>query len=160
MSLARKGNFMFEVIMGDILCADADYICHQVNCRNVMGAGVARTIYTKWPEVKSEYHRFCTLANSPYDLLGQVQIVPIQQAGISVINLFGQLNYGRKIGVIYTDYQAMKNALRKINQLCSGKSVAFPYGIGCGLAGGDWMTVEKMIIQCMWNCDVKLYMKE
>ena len=68
---------MFEVVMGDILCATTGYICHQVNCRNVMGSGVAKSIYTKYPEVKSEYHRFCSLAKSPYDLLGQAQIVPI-----------------------------------------------------------------------------------
>lgn len=76
-SLARKVDFMFEVVMGDILCATTGYICHQVNCRNVMGSGVAKSIYTKYPEVKSEYHRFCSLAKSPYDLLGQAQIVPI-----------------------------------------------------------------------------------
>lgn len=150
---------MFEVVRGDILCANTSYICHQVNCRNIMGAGVAKSIYTKYPEVKTEYHRFCSLAKSPYDLLGQAQIVPIEQAGISVINLFGQLNYGRKSGVIYTDYQAMKNALRKINRLCAGKSVAFPHGIGCGLAGGDWGTVEKIIIRNLLDCNVKVYLK-
>lgn len=52
----------------------------------------------------------------------------------------------------------MKNALRKINRLCAGKSVAFPYGIGCGLAGGDWSTVEKLIVQNLPDCNVKVYL--
>lgn len=150
---------MFEIISGDILDANADYICHQVNCRNVMGAGVAKSIYTRYPEVKSEYHRFCALAKSPYDLLGQIHVVPILHTDLSVINIFAQLNYGRENGVRYTDYQALKSALLKVNRLCSGKIVAFPYGIGCGLAGGEWVTVEKMLIQCMSDCNVKIYMK-
>ena len=53
----------------------------------------------------------------------------------------------------------MKNALRKINRLCADKSVAFPHGIGCGLAGGDWGTVEKMIIRNLPDCNVKVYLK-
>lgn len=150
---------MVEVINGDILDANVDYICHQVNCQNAMGAGFAKALYTKYPEVKHEYHEFCALAKSPYDLLGQIQVVPIRQAGISIINIFGQLNYGRKNGVRYTDYQAIKNAFQKINRLCAGKSVALPYGIGCGLAGGDWMTVEKMIVQNLLDCNVKVYLK-
>lgn len=151
---------MFEIIREDILNSTADYICHQVNCQNAMGSGVAKAIYTKYPEVKSEYHKFCSQAKSPYDLLGEIQIVPIQRAGLSVINIFGQLNYGRQQGIRYTEYQALKDALLKINKLCSGKSVAFPYGIGCGLAGGDWMTVEKMLVQCLPDCNIKIYLKE
>ena len=151
---------MFEIINGDILSSREDYICHQVNCRNAMGAGIAKLICGKYPEVKYEYHRFCNAAKSPYDLLGQIHVVPIQQTGVSVINIFSQLNYGRKNGVRYTDYEALQKALLKINRLCIGKSVAFPYGIGCGLAGGDWMTVEKIIVRSLLDCNVKVYLKD
>lgn len=43
---------MMQIFKGDILNADAEFICHQVNCMNAMGAGVAKAIYTKYPEVK------------------------------------------------------------------------------------------------------------
>ena len=39
---------MIKTVVGDILDATEDIICHQVNCRGVMGAGVAKTLYTRW----------------------------------------------------------------------------------------------------------------
>ena len=45
--------------MGSLLEADADIICHQVNCQGAMGAGVAKQIADKWPNVKKEYVKFC-----------------------------------------------------------------------------------------------------
>lgn len=149
---------MFQIVKGDILYANTAFICHQVNCMNAMGAGLAKSIYTKWPEVKSEYHKFCAGAGSPEKILGQIQVVPIHGTGLAVINVFGQLNYGRNAGTIYSDYRALQKAFTKINYACSSKSVAFPHGFGCGLAGGDWETVEKLMIDCLWNCNVKVYM--
>lgn len=151
---------MLQIVKGDILDADTAFICHQVNCRNVMGAGVAKAIYSKWPEVKSEYHKFCAASGSPERLLGQIQVVPLRGANMAAINVFGQLNYGRRQGAVFTDYAALQKAFAKINQICSGKSVAFPYGFGCGLAGGDWVKVESMMVNHLNGCNVKIYMKE
>lgn len=80
---------MFQIVVGDILDSKEDYICHQVNCKNVMGSGVARAIYTKYPEVKCEYHKFCNLINNPNDLIGKVQYVRLMNEGKYVINIFG-----------------------------------------------------------------------
>lgn len=38
------------VIRGDILQSDADIIVQQVNCRGVMGAGLAKQIASQYPE--------------------------------------------------------------------------------------------------------------
>lgn len=65
---------MISIISGDLLQAKEAAICHQVNCQNVMGSGVAKAIFTKWPEVKTEYHRFCN-GRRPRDLLGKIQVV-------------------------------------------------------------------------------------
>lgn len=151
---------MFQIIKGDLLHANAAFICHQVNCKNVMGAGVAKALYSKYPEVKSEYHKFCLNANSSKDLLGEIQIVPLHSRDTAVINIFGQLDYGRQRGVVYTDYEALKKAFIKINQECAFKPVAFPYGIGCGLAGGDWEKVERLMLRYLLDCNVKVYLKE
>ena len=37
-------------IRGDILQSDADIIVQQVNCRGVMGAGLAKQIASQYPE--------------------------------------------------------------------------------------------------------------
>lgn len=83
---------MIKTVVGDLLDATEDIIVQQVNCRSVMGSGVAKAIYTRWPDVKTEYHKFCRRSTSPYDLLGKVQLIDVEP-GKAVANVFGQLNY-------------------------------------------------------------------
>lgn len=151
---------MLQIYKGDILYANTAFICHQVNCMNAMGSGVAKAICTKYPEVKTMYHEFCSTAKTPNELLGEIQIVPLHEVDMAVINIFGQLDYGRCKGRVYTDYDALQKAFAEINKQCAGKSITFPYGFGCGLAGGDWVTVENLMLNYLWNCNVKIYMKE
>ena len=140
---------------GNILDAK-ESIVHQVNCQNVMGSGVAKAIYTKWPIVKEQYHEFCSEAGSPYNLIGRVQMVPLNKEFQFVFNVFGQLNYGRDKNLRYTDYIAVESALRWIRQNFKG-AIAFPFGFGCGLANGDWQIVEGMICDIFDDREVKIY---
>lgn len=152
---------MLKIMEGDILLAHEAAICHQVNCQNVMGAGVAKALYTKWPEIKREYHEFCS-GQRPRDLLGKIQIVELSEfpAGNKVvINVFGQLTFGHD-KICYTRYDALAKAFEEINRICAFKTIAFPYGFGCGLAGGDWATIEKLMLKYLYNVDVVIYMKE
>lgn len=148
---------MFTIVNNDLLNVSADAICHQVNCSNAMGSGVAKAIYTKYPEVKTEYHKLCSRRNAQ-ELLGTVQVVKPLRSNIEVVNIFGQHFYGRH--GCYTNYDALEKAFREINQIYTGKTIAFPYGFGCGLAGGDWMTVEKLMLKCLQNCSVIICFKE
>lgn len=150
---------MIKIITGDLLLATENILCHQVNCRNVMGSGVAKALYTKWPEVKREYHKFCETVSDPYKLLGQIHEVQVNDGQKVVINIFGQLNYGRQNGITYTVYQALEKAFEKLNYTYRGETIAFPYGFGCGLAGGDWSTVEKLMLTTLNDVDITIYMK-
>ena len=49
---------MAREITGDITTITDGYIMHQVNCQNVMGAGVAKSLATKYPEIKEAFHAF------------------------------------------------------------------------------------------------------
>ena len=55
---------------------------------------------------------------------------------------------GRKKQV-YTDYDALERAMGEIRSFLEARdkneTVAFPYKIGCGSAGGDWSVVEDII---------------
>ena len=150
---------MIQIVSGDLMTADADAICQQVNCRNVMGAGLAKSIYTKWPAVKESYHRYCEKVGDPYSLLGSIQIVRTPEMPFDVVNVFGQLNYGRTL-VRYTDYRALKKAFRKIqDHYDRSAKIAFPYGFGCGLAGGDWNEVLSIIEWCLDDHQIIVYKK-
>lgn len=130
---------------GNIVDSKETYICHQVNCKNAMGAGVARAIYTKWPTVKTQYHTFCNFHyKRGIDLLGKFQVVPIETHRF-VINIFGQRNFGNDANAVYTDYDAFAKAVNNLFALSPGESYAFPYKIGCGLANGDWNKIYEII---------------
>lgn len=143
-------------IKGNLLDSDCDYICHQVNCQGVMGSGVAKQIYEKWPQVYKEY----LLAGREQDIgygdkqlswgymLGHIQVVPISDSQ-SVINMFAQENYGYD-GKQYTSYEAFSSCLQEILLNCKhGSTIAFPFKIGCDRGGADWGVIYHMIVKVL-----------
>lgn len=117
------------------------YLCHQTNCMGVMGSGIALQIRKTYPEVYASYKDYCAQKGHWPDMLGSVQYVPCDD-GVTVANLFGQYGYGRHKQ--QTNYEALEKAFTDIRD--KGYSiVVIPYMIGCGLGGGDWAIVEKMI---------------
>ena len=140
----------------DITTIDKGVIMHQVNCQNVMGAGVAKALYTKYPQVKEKFHQLATQStyNTPTKRFGLVQPVRISDQ-LVVLNSFSQLHYGRKKGVVYTDHQALLTNLSKLDAYAKEHNLPayVPARIGCGLAGGDWTMVEKYIKE---NTDITI----
>ena len=120
-------------------------LVQQVNCQGVMGAGIAKQIRAQYPVVFEKYKKFCPKPDK--NMLGKV--LPVQVAnGTHILNIFGQEFYGNKRGHIYTDYAALKAGLTKTLDYAVAKGirvVKMPYGIGCGLAGGDWNIVSAML---------------
>ena len=116
--------------------------CHQVNCRYRMGSGIAKQIRSLYPEVYREY------MSLNRQTLGTIQPVITNDCRVC-INMFAQDNYGRD-GKRYTDYTAFKNCLNEIEKYLKSNRddmvVAFPYGIGCGLGGGDWHVIKGMLM--------------
>lgn len=146
---------MIRTVRGSILDAREKYICHQVNCRNAMGSGLAKALYEKWPQVKSVYHEVTSWFVDPADLLGMFYLVRVEDAQC-VINIYGQLNYGRDKSVVYTNYEALREAFTTMDRRLHG-DFAFPYGFGCGLANGDWETVYGLIQECFQHNNVTIY---
>lgn len=146
---------MIKEVNGNILEAKEKYIVHQVNCRNAMGSGLARQLYEKWPQVKAEYHAVTSVFSVPNDLLGMFYNVRIGKDQF-VVNVYGQLDYGRDESKVYTDYAALETAFTGMAEMLHG-DFAFPYGFGCGLANGDWDTVLGLITRCFEKKNVTIY---
>lgn len=128
-----------KVIEGDLLEITNGVICHQVNCKRVMGSGLAKSIKERYPIVFTSYLKFC---NENDVLLGKCQLVPVAD-NLTVANIFGQFSYGRS--KVHTDLSAVRKALRQLKKMCSHEQIYFPYGIGCGLGGESWVNVSKVI---------------
>lgn len=126
---------MIKIVNKNIVKAEESVIAHQVNCKGVMGSGVARAICNKFPEVYDEYRKFLSNTN---DVLGCVQYVVIPREKKIIANLFAQDNYG--YDKQYTDYDALESCFLNLAHK-SLVPIAMPYKIGCGRGGGDWDNV-------------------
>ena len=148
-----------KIVNGDLLDAHAAYICHQVNCRGRMASGVAGQIRAKYPEAFRAYSERCDGRRSrddPLEMLGRTQFVRCGD-GVTVINMFSQEGYGRDGGQ-YTDYEAFRSCLREIhNAVPADAVIAMPYGIGCGLGGGDWNIIFELIKEELSDHTVELW---
>ena len=135
---------MIDVINGNILNCSENIIVHQTNCLGVMGAGLALQLRKKYPIIFDKYKILCDLYKKfPNSLMGYTQIVNVDNSKY-VMNCFGQLSYGTGL---QTDYESLKLSLNQVKEYAeyNNLSVAIPYKIGCGLAGGDWNIVYKII---------------
>lgn len=144
---------------GDILKSGANVICHQVNCQGVMGSGLAKQIKDQYPEVYKNYRVHCD-THTTQQLMGTMFPFTVNcysDSQITICNLFGQNYFGRD--KIQTDYQALKNSLEDVRCVYYDDIIAIPYKIGCGLAGGSWNIVERMIknIFAQTSLDVQVW---
>ena len=147
---------------GDILEAKEKIIVQQVNCFATMGAGLAKQIKDKWPELEIAYVNFCKDHKDPINCLGKVFIFAVDDNRY-VANVFGQYNYGRSKHFVYTAYGALKNGLsttKQIAEALSIRSVAIPNKIGCGLANGNWKIVNNIIRDVFTDVDAIIYERE
>jgi hypothetical protein len=112
-------------------------IVQQVNCRRVMGAGLAAAIAKKYPHVLLSY----TKREKPWKL-GDTQFVAIAPDGY-VCNLAGQENYGRE--KVQTDIEAVRAGLASVRNFAikDKLQIYIPFGFGSGNAGGKTST-ERM----------------
>lgn len=148
---------MIKIVEGNILNATEDIIGHQVNCQGVMGAGLAKQIKAKYSDVYKEYSMYCdSHKRDRQQLMGQCYIIETDDNKY-IANLFGQLDYGRNER--QTNYVALELALKKLKDIAyeHNKSVALPYGIGCGLAGGNWSIAYGLIQYIFEDYEVTLY---
>lgn len=148
---------MIQIKQGSLLDAEEPIIAHQVNCFGVAG-GLAEKIFEKWLDAKNDYQQI-TMRSAQFiggleNLLGMAQLTGQQPDGKIIANLFGQYFPG-------ADYRpgALRRALENLSTLAKslGFSVAMPYGISCGICGGDWDEVRQIIEETMQGVDVTLY---
>ena len=147
---------MVKEIKGDLLAADLDVVCHQVNCQGKMNSGIAKSIREKYPQVYRDYMMLSAMTE-PEKLLGEVQPVIMDDGKFIVMNMFSQLNYGYD-GRRYTSYDAMWMCLNKINNyIPKDKKIGFPARIGCVRGGANWNIVRAMIEEVFSDKEVYIY---
>ena len=139
---------MVRTIESDLITdKQFDIFCHQVNCHGAMGSGIAARIKKAYPEVYDAYRQnYLVNDEHPECQLGTNLLVNTSDGRVCV-NMYGQNKYGT--GAQFTEYPAlaecMLDLIERLATMDAHLKVGFPDHIGCGLAGGNWLTVEGMI---------------
>ncbi len=154
-----KGNAVTEFITGHL-----PVLIHQVNCQGVMGGGIAREIRDRIPQHYTDYEaKLKTYYEQNTQPLGNYVATTYNVAGAKTTSIlygiFSQNSFGRD-GRVYTNYAAMSAALVAIAKNNAGKTLAVPYGIGCGLGGGDWDIVQTLLANVESMYDVEFVVVE
>ena len=161
---------MIKEVNGNLLTYPGlQVIGHQTNCLGVMGAGIAKQIKARNPELFKAYVRYCKRYPDAHNILGTVQMVPTDDGSQMVANIFGEYSFCESIAPYdeggkprHTDYDALKEALHRLRTwmvLNDKTTVGLPYKLGCGLAGGDWDGVVYPMIKKEFedDDDITLY---
>jgi O-acetyl-ADP-ribose deacetylase (regulator of RNase III) len=141
---------------GDLLKATEQYIVHQCNCVTITAAGLAKAIGIKFPFANPYAHRRKDPAKSSRCLpedegkLGTIQIWrPEDGQGPSFIGLYAQYGPGKptkKEGDSKKDREdSFKKCMDSLETVEGLESIALPWQIGCGMAGGNWSVYEGII---------------
>lgn len=164
---------MIKYKIGDLLEAanngEVMAIAHCCNCQVNMGSGIAPQIKWAFPYAwKADQET----TRGDWSKLGTYSLGDPSDEGYDgplVYNLYGQFGYGkRNQGGRDLDYNALYNSLlamaQDLDRFDCGDFEAMPVGlplIGCGLAGGDWEIVEKMIERtlCAVGHSVTVYIR-
>lgn len=160
----RKGTFV--EIEGDLLKMSQqgkfDFIGHGCNCFATMGAGIALPIGIMYPEAKIADKNFVAPS---YMRLGNFSIglVHVNRRAKSfdilrIVNFYSQYHGGPNL-----DKEALILSLRKFATFRRVSSffnedqyrIGLPI-IGCGIAGGNWNTVKKIIAKELKEFDVTI----
>lgn len=116
-----------RIIECDLLDAPTQYIAHQCNCCSRGAAGIAKQIFERFPDAAYPRQR----VRDP----GTISVHSNR-----VINCYAQLVPGKpcKNDTAEMRLRWFRQCLFAITKIEGIRSVALPFGIGCGLAGGNW----------------------
>lgn len=144
----KKGDLIKAAKKGEV-----DVIAHQCNCFNNMGAGIAPQIAKAFPNAKAVDE-----ATNKGDKTKLGTISFDNTTSVLVVNLYGQFGWWkRKDGKINTEYNHLKNSLVEMSKILPADAKVGLPKIGCGLGGGNWSTVSKLIEETLGNFDVTVY---
>jgi O-acetyl-ADP-ribose deacetylase (regulator of RNase III) len=131
---------------GNLLDAPDQFIAHQCNCVTGHAAGLAAALFSRFP------HADVYSGRAAHDVPGTIRVRGGDgTADRPVIAIFGQVYPGKpRYPNSETDGADARErhfaaALGLIAGIPGITSVAFPWEIGCGMAGGNWTRYRAII---------------
>ena len=147
-------------------------IAHSCNCQNVMGGGIAKQIKDRYPKAyevdterwENEYNDGgnwrCQIGDYSKAVI-ETQWTHLPHA--TIYNLYTQSGYSTEQREVNYEYfwRAMKamqeDLLFNQHELNVRQVVGVPYGISCGLAGGNWKIIKAIIEDIFLDSMIECY---
>lgn len=140
-----------NIIVGDLLSnVNRGNILHGCNAKGVMGGGIALQIKNRYPKAYEVYREIYEK-----DGLKLGQVIPVEvDDGLIIWNMITQDDFGTSRR--HTDYSAIEMCFKKFHGAYNGDHIHFPL-IGCGLGGGQWCVVKKIIDETLKGSNSTLW---
>ena len=165
-----------KIIEADLLNSTEKYIIQQCNCLTVYSHGLSKSLSDKWSwadlySTRSKIGNRNLAIENDRDKPGSIRILTSPNNDKNVICMFAQW-VPNKPGKYksYPKYEIdnynnrekwFKECLNEILKIDNLESIAIPYMIGCGLAGGNWENYYKLLKEFddQTNAEVIIYKK-
>lgn len=129
---------MIEIAQGDLFAADVQALVNAVNCRGVMGAGLALQFKHRFPAYFEDYRRACAEGRvTP----GAVHVFRLPDAHW-ILSVPTKRHWRSRSRL--QDVRSGVTALVAAIDAHGIESIAIP-ALGCGLGGLDWEVVRPII---------------
>lgn len=136
-------------------------IAHVCNDRGRWGKGFVVAVSKRWKLPALEYRR----AHKAGEIrLGLVQFVPVEDDGLWVANMVAQQGLGRSGRKV--QYNHLETCLTTVRHWIAARAESHPQEppvsvhmprIGCGLGGGEWSEVEKIVSRTLLAESVEVF---
>ena len=140
---------MIQYAQGNILNSPAQTIVNPVNCKGVMGAGLALQFKKQYPDMCEKYREFCREG-----LLKPGKLMLYKAPDHWILNFPTKNDWRDGSNIVY-----IESGLKKFVDTYASKgitSIAFPK-IGCGLGGLDWSLVELVMRKYLDSLPIDVY---
>jgi len=144
MAESNPVKYLYNTDLLELSSKEAQIIAQQCNCKSKKTAGLSKDIAKKFPYADFYSSRKDESCPGTIEVRGDRK-----EKERFIMALYAQKSPGKPKGSDNAEKreewfsECLDRISRKYKKL---KSIAFPHGIGCGLAGGDWENYEKIIL--------------
>ena len=134
----------YEITRGDLFQTDAEALVNTVNCRGVMGRGLALQFKRRYPENFVAYLAECDAGNM---MIGHVHVFETGLMSPRFIFNFPTKNHWRGKSTLQNIERGLVS-LERVVAKHNVRSIAIP-ALGCELGGLDWDDVRPLIVDAV-----------